>query len=83
MEETPLDYILSYNNCFGGALVLMFNLRRSRMGIIWKRTLCPHFYVIDKEGNRWHYKAQKYILPFPFHWILFKGYYKKTKWRQI
>jgi hypothetical protein len=62
-----------YGNCFLGALYLLVRLRGSKLRYLWRRTLLPHWYVVDREGVKWHFRREEHILDPAWSWVWFKG----------
>lgn len=64
----------SRGNCLLGALVLMARKRTWR--VCATATWWPHFYVIDRNGLRWHFVMARPLLPPAFRYAWFLGYYR-------
>ena len=66
-------------NCLLGALVLMVSLRTPRLRAVWRGRVVPHFYVVERDGTRWHFRVVRDVLPWPFFWVWFRGRYDVMK----
>lgn len=65
---------MKYGNCLTGALYLMWRYKTWKLRIITSGLFhMPHFYVIDRNGNKWHYRLEYDVLPYPLTFFVFRG----------
>ncbi len=52
-------------------------LKSVKIRALWRKSVIPHFYVIDRSGKKWHFKLVEDLLPFPFYFLWFVGRYER------
>jgi len=71
--------VTHYGNCLLGALVLMVRYRTWRLRALWRGSVIPHFYVVDRDGKKWHFRVVQDVLPWPLGALLFVGKYRRMR----
>jgi hypothetical protein len=63
-----------------GAVALMVWFRTINLRTLpIKGQFCPHFYVVNKKGEKWHFKRKYDLLPSPFNELIFMGEFKQSR----
>lgn len=68
---------LRLGNCLVGALYLTYKLWPAKITMLWRGRTIPHFYVIDANGAKWHFKVVEDVFPDPFCYLVFLGRFER------
>ena len=60
-------------NCLLGAIALMIAKRTWKIRCLWRGRTVPHFYVVARDGTRWHFGLVRDVLPLPVGYAMFWG----------
>lgn len=62
-----------------GAMLLAIYFKTLKIKALIKRGKPPHFYVVNRKGEKWHFKRSKDILPDPYNYLVFIGSFVPMK----